>query len=140
MRVAVRNGDALAVVAGACDAIVERIERALVKLDTPRGIVREHALGRDQIDRGTLVLLARRQPPPPGLVVLREIAKAIGLLDPCFAKRTRAVGVRLPGRFLERPAHLLDFTDARAHFDGEIDGQIPDVVGRKVSEHADCLD
>jgi hypothetical protein len=137
--VAVRNGNALAVFTRQRDGPVERIERTAVQVDAPGRIVREHALGRDEIHRGTPVFLARGEQPTSRFVFTRQVAQAVGSLDPGFAKRARAFRIGLPRRLLQRRAHVLDFAHARAHFDGEIDGQIPDVVGRKVAKHTDCL-
>ena len=39
----------------------------------------------------------------------------------------------------ERCAHLFDLADARAHLDGEIDRQVPDVVGGEVLEHSERI-
>src|SRR5450830_624405 len=46
-----------------------------------------------------------------------------------------AFGIRLFCRLLQWRAHGFDFTDARPHFDGEVDGKIPDIIRREITEH-----
>lgn len=62
--------------------------------------------------------------------------KLVGHRHPSVAQCSSAFSVGLSCFFFQRAAHFLNFADARTHLDREIDGEVPDVVGRKVTKHA----
>ena len=73
-----------------------------------------------------------------GFVFFGQAAQLVGHLRPGFAECFGTGRVGLPGGLLQRRAHLFDFADACAHFNGQVDGEIPHVVGWEVAEHDDC--
>src|SRR5690606_14853541 len=73
------------------------------------------------------------------LVFLGQTAELVGHGRPGGAKGLRARGVGRLGGLLQRRAHFLDLAYARAHLYGQVDRQIPDVVGGKVLEHIQWL-
>jgi hypothetical protein len=68
-------------------------------------------------------------------VLFGQRALLVGHASPGFAKRRGAGGIRLHGHFLLQRAHLFDLTQADAHLDGQVDRQIPDVIGGEILEH-----
>ena len=140
MRPLVGDLDAFAVLARERNSAREDVEKTLVKLHPARRAMRLQPLAGQVIGGGATVFVAGRYQPAARLVFDREFAK---LVAPCATQVSRnawvARRIGLLGRLLQRRAHFLDFADPGAHLDGEIDREIPDVVGRKISEHRPLL-
>lgn len=80
-------------------------------------------------------VLAGRNQPAAGLVLFGQRARLVDHAGPGSAKRVGLGGIPLHGHFRLRRAHLFDLTQADAHLDGQVDRQIPDVVGGEILEH-----
>jgi hypothetical protein len=135
MRPLVRDFDALAVFAREGDSLRECGQEALVKFGPSRGAMRLQPFAGQVIDGGAAIFLARREPAPERLVLTRQLAELVGHARPCLSEGLRAGGVGLLGGFLQGRTHRLDLADPGAHLDGEVDREIPDIVGREIFEH-----
>jgi hypothetical protein len=91
---------ALAVLAGQRHAARENVQGAPVQLQPARSAVWLQSLGRDQIDRGAAVLVARRNQTPARLVLACQVAQPVGHGLPGLAKGAGAGGIRSLGRLL----------------------------------------
>ena len=131
----VRDFNALAVLVREGRALAEHVQLPAIERQPSRRTVCLQALGGQEVDGRPIELLARREQTAARLVLVCERAQLVRHPHPGVAERLRPVGIRRLRRLLQRRAHLLDLADARAHLDREIDGEIPDVVGRKVPEH-----
>jgi hypothetical protein len=97
------------------------------------------ALGREQIDRGAVVLVAGRDQPAARLILFGQAAQFVGHARPRLAERSGTGGVGLLRRVLQRGAHLLDLADAGAHLDRQVDREVPDVIRGEILEHVFCF-
>ncbi|MNL13221.1 hypothetical protein D3C87_1341240 [compost metagenome] len=130
--------NALAVLPRQFDTAFEGLQKTLVQLGTARCAMGLKAFASEVIGGGAVVLFTGRQQSAIAFVFLGQAAEFVGHLGPGFAKCLGARGVGLLGRFLQRRAHLFDFTDAGAHLDGQVDREIPHVIGREITEHDCC--
>jgi hypothetical protein len=135
MGVTIRDLDTLAILAGQLDAACEAVEIAAIELGAARRAVCLQALGGQVVGGRAAVLVAGRNQPAARLIFFGEGAQLVGHAAPGLAECPGAGGVGLFRRILQRRAHFLDLTDPRAHLDGKVDREIPDVVGGEVSKH-----
>ena len=97
--------------------------------------MRLQALAGEIVDCGPVVLFPRREQAHERFIFTRQLAELVRHLRPGFAEGLGSGRVGLSGCLLQRGAHRLDLADPRAHLDRQIDGKIPDVIGREILEH-----
>ncbi|MNI49557.1 hypothetical protein D3C73_1041710 [compost metagenome] len=130
--------NALAVLPRQFDTAFESLQKTLVQLGTARRAMGLQAFAGQVIGGGTVVFLTGGQQPAIAFVFLGQAAEFVGHLRPGFTKRLGSSGVGLLGGFLQWRAHLFDFAHAGAHLDRQVDGEIPHVIGREITEHDCC--
>ena len=95
----------------------------------------KHAFGGQHVIRCADQLVACRDQASTRFVLVGERDQLVGHVDPGLAEGLRPRGVGSLRGFLQRRAHLLDFSHPRAHLDRQIDREVPDIVGGKILEH-----
>ena len=139
MRVGIGDFDALRIRMGKCKTASESVQNLAIELRAPRRAVSLHAFGSQVVGTGAPQLLARGQQVPSRFVLGRQFTQPLAHAHPRLPEFGGAGVVALFRHFNERRTHGLDLADASAHLDGEIDRQIPDVIGGEILEHVESL-
>ncbi|MNG02578.1 hypothetical protein D3C84_856100 [compost metagenome] len=134
----VRDLNALAVFSCQFDTALEGVQKALVQLSAAGGTMGLQAFAAQVVGRGAVVFFTGRQHSTLAFVFFSQAAQLVGHVRPGLTEGLATGGVRLFGGLLQRRAHLFDFADAGAHFNGQVDGEIPYVVGREIAKHDYC--